>query len=372
MGNKLDTKVICTLNDAWTEWLKGNKFPIAFFGDSTIDGANTSNWIENSIGTDHQPPYAFPKRLEKLLIEATSNPSLRIYNAGFSGRTSSHGVEYLEEEFSGSSPYHDVKMVGIGFGINDRLLYENEKAYRDGFKANIKAMIHWFYSKNIQPFLLTTQAILQPGVSTQYADEYPMRTSCHIETIANEVKRELAKEYHLELIDVNQFTEMFLLYSAYSAVDIISDTLHFGDIGHQYEAELLFAHLCPQTIIIDSNTKIDYSTQKIINSVPDDWVTMAKKVEDKFKVFVNHIKADAEDMKIMDVWVFNSGKEKIMLKAFKSIPETLTYVKVNGVLSRLTNLETILDLLDLGLHRIEVFTGASTFVDFKGFIMTYL
>ena len=91
--------------------------------------------------------------------------------------------------------YSDVKMVGIGFGINDRLTYKTIKAFREGFKANIKGMIEWFYEHNIQPFLLTTQALVSPDIETQYITSFPLRNAMNIETVANEVKRELAIEY---------------------------------------------------------------------------------------------------------------------------------------------------------------------------------
>jgi lysophospholipase L1-like esterase len=359
---------ICTFNDAWTQWLQGSKFPIAFFGDSTVDGANTTGWVANTIGIDGTSPNAFSKKLEELLRQATNNEILRIYNSGFTGTNASWAITVLEEQFGESSAYHDAQMIGIGFGINDRLLYPNEKAYRDGFKGCIERMINWCYSKNIQPFLLTTQAILEPGVKTEYAEDYPMRTSEHIASIANEVKRELAETYGLQLVDMNAYTETFLLYSSISAQKIISDHLHFGDIGHRYEAEVLFTCLSPRTIIVDGYTKIDYSSQKIKDSVPDDWLTIPEMPTDSFKVFVDYTKTDSMDRIIMSAWVFVNAKRKLTLKAYKgSSPDT--YVKINGNIQRLAGEESIIDQLDLGLYKLEVFTGASTKVDFKGFIL---
>lgn len=359
---------IFTFSDAWTEWLQGSKFPIAFFGDSTVDGANTSGWVANTIGLDSTSPNTFSKKLEELLRQAAHNNILRIYNSGFSGTNASWAVTILEMQFGAASDYHDVQMIGIGFGINDRLLYKNEKAYRDGFKASIKQIINWCYSKNIQPFLLTTQAIVEPGVKTEYAEDYKMRTSEHIACIANEVKRELAEEYALQLIDMNKYTELFLQYSSISTQRIISDRLHFGDIGHQYEAEVLFSCLSPRTIVVDGYTKIDYSSQKIKDSVPDDWLSMPKVLTDCFKVYVDYTKADMGDMIIMSASVFVNAKRKLTLKAFRgSSPDT--YVKINGVPLRLTGSETIIDQLDQGLYNLEVFTGASLKADFKGFIL---
>ena len=46
----MDKNNLYTLNDAWVAWENGKKFPIAFFGDSTFDGANTTEWIPNELG----------------------------------------------------------------------------------------------------------------------------------------------------------------------------------------------------------------------------------------------------------------------------------------------------------------------------------
>ncbi|MFC3768543.1 SGNH/GDSL hydrolase family protein [Paenibacillus sp. GCM10012303] len=361
---------IHTFTEAWLEWLGGGKFPVAFFGDSTFDGANTTDWVRNTIGADNQSPNAFSKKLEELLRQATGNDSLRIYNAGFSGQTARWAVKVISEEFGEASAYSDVKMIGIGFGINDRLGYPNEKAYREGFKRSIVTLIDWCYSRGIQPFLLTTQATVEPGVLTQYADEYPMRTSEHIHSAANEVKRELADEYGLQLIDLNEFGESFLLYSPLSTAAIISDRLHFGDAGHRAEAEYLFSRFCPRTIAVDSYTKIDYSSQRVFDCVPEDWLTMPDAPSGSFKVYVDRTKADTSDLGILSAWVFVSSKKKLRLSAYRgSSADSRTYVRINGETKSLESPETVIGDLDIGLYKLEVFTGPSERVDFKGFIL---
>lgn len=368
MNNNIPSKIY-TWQDAWTEWLRGSKFPVAFFGDSTFDGANTTDWTANQPGIDSVSPNTFPKYLEQLLRQATGNDALRIYNAGFSGQIASWAASAMDDVFGEGSAYRDVKMIGIGFGINDRLGYADEKSYRDGFKGHIRQIIHWCYNRDIQPFLLTTQAIVQPGVLTEYAAEFPMRTSEHIDSVANGVKRELAAEYGLQLIELNQLSESFLLYSSVSAHSIISDRLHFGDAGHRYEAGAIFAHFCPRTIVADGYTKIDYSSQKIKDSVPEDWLTMPEAPADRFKVYVDYTKSDASDRIILSAWVFANTKRKLTLRAYKGKDDSETYITVNGERHPLSALETELGNLDLGLHRLEVYTGTSARVDFKGFII---
>jgi hypothetical protein len=379
-GAKLDPKTVTdekilgiqkpfyTLNDVWVAWLNGEKFPITFFGDSTVAGFGTTGYQDGKTdGTETISPNSFCSKLQSLMREATSNSVLKVYNSGHSGRASEWATTILENVFGSGTAYSDTKMVGIGWGINDRGAYQEEKTYRNEFKQNIIEMIDWFYDHSIQPFLVTTQAAISPGVRSDLTTT-PLRTAQHIDAIANEVKRELAKEYGLELIEMNRFTEQFLLYSSFSASTIIADKLHFGDIGHKYEGEFLFALINPFTIWVDSNIQIDYSSQSLTSGVAEDLLTLPESPTDSFKVYANYTKADTTNENIMTAWVFINSKSKMTLKAYRdSSPDT--YVKVNGVTTSLTGAETLIGELELGLHKLEVFTGASATVDFKGFII---
>lgn len=363
------TENIYTFNDAWVEWLQGNKFPIAFFGDSTVDGLRTTGFVANNLGIDSTSVNAFPQKLEGLLRSATNNDVLRVYNAGFSGTGIEWAVTVLEQEFGGTTPYNDVRMLGIGFGINDRDRYTNERLYRINFKNYVRIIIEWCLPRFIQPFLVTTQAVVEPGVKEEYEGDLKMRTGGHIDTIANEVKRELAIEYNLELIEMNKLTEKFMQYSTHSLSTLIQDRLHFGDVGHAYEAGVAFSEICPLTITVQDNKKIDYSTQRVAESIPEDWLTLPASPADGFKCYVNHTKPDTTDKKVFSVWIFIDTQRQMTLKAYKSALESLTYVKVDGVSTTLSGLESNLGQLDLGLHRLEVYSGVSTKADFKGFII---
>ncbi len=362
-------KYTCYLNDAWVSWLKGEKFPVAFYGDSTIDGNTTTGWVRNVLGTDSINPGAFSKRLEDKLRKATGNEVLRIYNAGFSGTTSNWAVDNFENEFTGNSAYCDVKMIGIGFGINDRLLYKDLKSYKEGFKSNINKIIDLCFLHGIQPFLLTTQAIVEPGVTTTYINQYPLRTTVNVKTVANQVKAELAYERRLELIDVNTYTEDFLLYSEYNLNTIIPDKLHFSDVGHEYEADIIFSYINSQTIHVNKPCRIDYSCQRIVKSVPDDWLTLTSTLNDPFKVYTNRTKTDNDDINIMSVYIFNHSERQLFIKAYKCQNDSKTYIKLDGKTIHMTELKNHLGRLELGLHKLEVFSGHSQIVDFKGFIV---
>lgn len=355
-----------TLNDLYVSWKNNEKSPTAIWGDSTYEGLTTTGNVPNVLGTDHISPKSFSSVLQAKLRKELNNNVLRIYNAGFSGMTTSWAVQNLANEFGPGKPYSDAKMVGIGFLINDRLGFPSLKAYRAGVKNDLIIMILWFKANGIQPFLITTQAILSPGVPEGYSQQYPMRDAKSIETVANEVKRELAKDFNLELIDLNEFTANFIKYSAHSVNTIIPDKLHFGDIGHDYEADVLFYEMVPTVNYIDRETQIDYTNQNLEAGVGEDKLTVITTPTDGFKVAVNYTKSDSTDSLIFKTYVFNDANRKMTIKAFKSVPGSSTYVKLNGNRINLTASETTIGDVDLGLHTLEVFTGGAS-VDFKGF-----
>lgn len=362
-------KRICTLHDAWVSWCSGEKFPIAFFGDSTTDGNTTTGYERNQFGKDSLNPNAYCKILEDRLREATENRELRIYNAGFSGTTAKWGRENFQQVFLDNPHYKDVKMIGISYGINDRLLYTDVKSYKNSFKEDVKQIAEMCLANGIQPFLLTTQAVVEPGVTTVIKTQYPLRTSVLIKTIVNRVKEELAEEMGLELLDLNRYTEEFLKYASFGLNEIIPDRLHFGNIGHRFEAEVLFSLINPQTIFIEDACLIDYSNQSVGKSVPDDWLTLTKADQDGFKVFTNREKEDADDLILFSVYVFNKARRRLSIKAVKCGFGSETYVKINGERKPLTDVKTDLGMLELGLHKLEAFSGQSKHVDFKGFIL---
>ena len=350
-----------TLAEASIRWKNGEKFPITFIGDSTTDGVATTSFVANITGKDSVNNNAYPKLLENLLRTELNNSNLRIYNGGYASKHLEWILQNIETVFG--SDFSDTKMVGISCGINDKLLYNADtNALRNSFKSNCIKIIEWLFDKGIQPFMLTTQATITPNLRDNDVTTFPIRLAMITNTICNEVKKELADEYNLEIIDVTSYTENFLKYSNNTLNETIPDKLHFGDIGHKYEAGLFFSKIINRTIEVTDYTKLDYSTQNIIG-VSEDLVSYTN---GKFKLHVNTTKSDTSDKEIFNCLIFIDGKNGLNLKSYINSVGT-TYVLIDGVKTVLNSVEQDLGYLDLGLHKLQVFTGISNKVDFKGF-----
>ena len=191
---------IYTFLDAYTTWMKGESFPIAFYGDSTFAGYNTSG-----VG------YRLSDVLQTLLREECGNDAPVVYNGATSGHTLDNAINGFNGYFGQTGTYADTKMLFIGYGINDRLGYKSLKEYKKGVYTKLETLINKCYERNIQPVLVTSQATTECGVGSGYINGYPLRDSSSINICANGAKKELAKKYDIPLIDLNKFTELFLL-----------------------------------------------------------------------------------------------------------------------------------------------------------------
>ena len=252
-------------------------------------------------------------------------------------------------------------MIGIGFGINDRLGYKTEKSYYQGFYNNIKSIIEKCFDNNIQPFLLTTQAISEVGGDASYDATYPLRNTYYINACANQAKKDLAKLYGLELIDLNSFTEDVLTISNYNINLIMKDNLHFTDLGHKLEAGYIFKHIFDNCIVVDGNKHISFSNQKIKTDMK--MGNMVRTTSPNLKTSFNY-NENTLGKKVMDFWIFNY-KPSRKLVARKNGNSKMTCL-INENETTILNDNQIITDLDMGLYHIIVKNKESG-VDFTGF-----
>ena len=368
-----------SLSDAWFNWNNGSKFPIAFLGDSTTDGAGCTGWtyetghekLDTLAGgwgrVDYVNEKAYPYLLEKLIQKETGNSNARVYNVGYSGTYLEWAKPKLDEIFG--HVYRDVKMVGITYGINDRTNFSNLKDYADCMRNNLEYFIKYFYSKGIQPFLVTSQATIEPY--DQFEGTYPIRTSEAINTVANTVKRDLAKIYNLEIIERTDFDEHMMTYSSYNMTDIINDTLHYGDKGNELSAGYLFSQICPRVIIIKDNDSqvLSFTSQRMKSDIPTKkWDTLLylNPFEEGFKIKAKYVKDNNDDITMLDFYILNYSKKHFNVTSYVTELHS-QYVELNDNKIVIDELNKDLGVLDIGLHHIVAKSGEDTNVDFKGF-----
>lgn len=375
---ELDTQKYYTqklhLADAISAWANGEKFPIGWHGDSTTDGVSTTGWTtENShpaqdeaAGGRGKADYicekAYPYILEQMLKSEFRNESLRMYNIGYYGASLVNNYAQLEDIYS--YVYSDVKMVGLSLSINDRASYSTLSEYYRGVYDYLIKYVEFYRSKGIVPFMVLQQAVTQGG--NNGSGVYNPLFQNYTQTLANKAKIEVAKLYGLEVIDMNSFGFTLLNASNYSHNDL-SENLHFKDLGHKLEAEYLFSELVPWVEKTDERSEIylgilSRCTKSDIALTGS--TTTANPTSDKFKLELNFTKGDTSDKLIYEYYIFNnSGQYNLQYVT----PEASGYIIHNGNRTEINSTEIDLGIADVGLHKLQVYTGESNKVAFKGF-----
>ena len=394
-----------TLDRVVREWIRGEKCPIAFIGDSTTDGVGTTgwtvsgshrrqdarNWLEDhpefmpdateeereqaasnagyGVGSvDYIWDKSYPYILEKKLQKEFSNNSLRVYNLGYSGLSLS---KFREVEQYFTDVYADTKMAGIVLGINDRIA---NSSYGD-FYVNILRLLETYVlrvmAEGIVPFMVTSQIVTQsghnPNVGSGVADSI---YNDDVQSITNKAKREVAEKYGLEIIDLNRFTQLLLTSSNYRYTDLTED-IHFHDLGHILEAGYLFKTLVPWVNTTDNADKLYVGFNGWFNKSDFCVGKFDEFPNNKFKRQINYTRSETTDICIFDSYVFNNSVNGVYSVKYFT-PTASGYIVIDEDTDNpiiINNTEMNLDPWDIGLHHVQVYTGESTTVAFTGFLL---
>ena len=363
-----------TLSDVLAKWMKGEKFPIGFHGDSTTDGTSTTGWtVENShpakdeeAGGRGKADYicerAYPYILQEMLRTELKNQNLRIYNIGYYGASLINNYGQLKDIYGYA--YSDVKMVGLMLSINDRGSYTSLADYYNGVREYLIKYIDFYKSKGIIPFMVLQQAVTQGG--NDGTGQYKEMHQNYTQTIANKAKIDVAKLYGLEVIDVNSFDFLLLTKSNY-AHNELTENLHFKDLGHKLEAQYLFSELIPWVEKTDGRSAI-YLGILAKNCKSEILLTggsvSTSATGDKFKQEINYQKSDTNNKLIYEYYILNNtGQYKLAYMT----PQASGYIMINDVRHEIDSTEVDLGIIDIGLHKLQVYTGENNVVAFKGF-----
>ena len=334
-------KPIRSFSDACSQWSAGNKFPIAIFGDSTTDGrVSTTNGVDemteynsnflvsgnvpDGFNRDHDEttaPNAYVSVLQRLAREHYKfNNVLRVYNAGWRGRQIQDGwaTSNIHNAVYANPAYADCKMIGINFGINDSDRVDNE-VLRSRTYQYTKALILDAYMRGVQPFLMTTNAMVElsdAGGNYGHNEE--------IVAIIDEVKYALAREFGIEIVAMGEFMYDFIYANkeGFSSDYLLPDGFHSNDVLHLKQAEyFLYSHLSAGLIVkakdgllVDGMhpaakfplSKGWFAQAQFANTYASGGAVKARTliVTDAF------VSADALEQDLFDVWVWSDGDQE--------------------------------------------------------------
>jgi len=394
-----------TLARVVRQWMNGDKCPIGFIGDSTTDGTSTTGWsVQNSHPRqdarnwleDH-PEYmpsastetreaaaqaagkgrgsvdyicekAYPYLLEKLIQSEFGNNNARVYNIGYYGMAL---TSYINVGDFFSDAYSDCKMAGIILGINDRGNVNSYGKYYNSVLQLLERYVIWLNRIGITPFMVTNQYVTQSGNNPNTGSGIPdIMYNDDVQTITNRAKIEVAKKYGLEVIDMNGFGRLVFMCSNYAYSNLTED-LHFKDLGHKLEAGFLFSQLIPWVNKTGDARTVYIGFGGAYNKSEFNVGKYETGTNDRFKREINYTRSESTNICIFDSYVFNNSLDGAYTVKYLT-PAASGYIVIDGDTSNpiiINSTEMTLDPWDIGLHHVQVYTGESTTVAFKGFLL---
>lgn len=317
-----------TLGGIGAKWSASNKAPICFFGDSTTDGRVTTSDGTNNLAEsnynyasvlsggvvpdgedyDHdesEVPYCYVSVLQRMARDFYGNTTLRCYNAGFAGKELYNGwaSANVYNAVYGNPSYSDCEMLALNFGINDSEDVSGENLRLRTYEYTKAIAIHALM-KGVQPFIVTTNAFCGLHDSgSDYAENF------EVVSIVDAVKRQVADELNLELVEMGQFMYEFLAKNneAYTTANTISDDIHGGDLIHLKQAEFLFYKYLSGGLVIDASKglKVDATNPAMNFPYSVDLLNSSdfgSQYPRRFVSFPNTITVD--DVNVFDLWLW--------------------------------------------------------------------
>lgn len=326
--------------------LQTKRTVIVTLGDSTTDGYRTSGYSGNVLESLTPKPNTYTEILNGIINgQKGYGFNHKFYNRGFSGKTIAWLKDNLDAVLAPITEKIDYAIISMG--INDSVY---QKANIQPFEENHIDIVKRLISKGIKPILMSTQA--------QF--ENYNRFGSKINSIADTLKRDLAKELGIPFIDYNAGTRNILNNSEYSVKALIPDMCHFGDLGHQKSAEFLASQLIHRVEEVVAGDKIGYQNNRVVSDL--NYSDYLSDVEKEVKFLPS--KVDGFDLE----GHFN-GAQKTMFEVLVYVnkPVVVKYFGENvSVSSNGANLDDGARL-DVGLYKISVKNTPNQPSSFRGF-----
>ena len=325
--------------------LQTKRTVIVTLGDSTTDGYRTSGYSGNTLEDLTSKPKTYTEILNGIINDQKGYSfNHKFYNRGFSGKTIAWLKDNLDAVLAPITEKIDYAFISMG--INDSV-YEKDNIQT--FKDDHINIINRLVAKGIKPILMSTQA--------QF--ENYKRFGSKINSIADNIKKDLANELGIPFIDYNAGTRNILNNSEYSVKALIPDMCHFGDLGHQKSAEFLASQLIHRVEEVVVGDKLGYQNNRVVSDL--NYSDYLSDVEKEVKFLPS--KVDGFDLE----GHFN-GAQKTMFEVLVYVnkPVVVKYFGENVSVSR--NGANLDDgaRLDVGLYKISVKNTPNQPSSFRG------
>lgn len=252
---KLKAKKQASIHDAFSKWSSRLFYPMAYFGDSTVDGATTTGHVPSIPTADgvqiNESENAFCKILEGIIRRAIPSYPVGnriIYNAGFDSQSMSNNfaLEKFDSIFiDADAPFVDAKMIGFCWGVTEIISSNNPSLAMSEYKKNLESLLLYSLAKGRQPFLVAPVPLWITGTND--------RNGWQLLSIIDEVNADLSSKYNLDILSLRTAIELETNKKGNPLKYFSPDKVHPNDAGQSAIAGGLFAQLCPNVFIKDES-----------------------------------------------------------------------------------------------------------------------
>jgi hypothetical protein len=242
------------LFDYATKMKNGDTVNVVVYGDSTVDGNNTTGWSANptsggeAVGTtDHNltSPNGWPVKLRTTLRDMFGNVNIQVSNCGYSGQRMDNGWAY--DNYDAATTYPRVtwgtpEVALIGFGINDA---EIVGADVDTHMAELHKLVYKLVGEGTTPVILSTDPISQKFTGDA-------RDNMEIVLGINTARKSYAERLGLDFIDLNNGVKDWFTYNAdgYKWGVLQNDELHLKDDGKAFISSFVSQYIYNNKVIV--------------------------------------------------------------------------------------------------------------------------
>lgn len=221
--------------------------------DSVTRAADIVAFGDSTTATRDTVPKVYAQILQEQL-PARLGKDVTVFNAGIGGNTTHNALQRIENDVRARHP----DTVIVQFGINDSWIYSNVQggpsdvpidaatqaghphASYGNYTANLTSIVTTLKGDGARVILMTPNQLQTTGPGAEMAWRNDL-----LGTYAN-VVRSVAAEQQIELLDVWQMYSDYAAEPGHSINDLLVDSQHPGQLGHQLVADRLIAMIVPE------------------------------------------------------------------------------------------------------------------------------
>lgn len=252
-GVKFKAKKLTSIHDAFAKWCAKHEFPIAFFGDSTTDGATTTGHTP-SVPTVNgvnitESPNAYCNILEGIIKRAIPGyPASHrvVFNAGFDSQSMANGFALNKFDsifIDDNAPFVKARMIGFSWGVTDVINMGEPSTALFEYSRNLESLILYSIANGRQPFLVSPVPMWITGVNG--------RNGWQLLALIDEANSNIAKKYNLDVVSLRNAIDVDTNKNGNPLSYFSSDNVHPNDSGHSAIAGGLFYQVCPNVFTKD-------------------------------------------------------------------------------------------------------------------------